>query len=775
MDRTLIYGLAALVFVLVVILVIIYSKYKKLKNGMEKTIKEAREEAQKAIQSKDTFLANVSHETRTPMNAIIGLSHILLQSDLNDEQKTNLFKIKRSAEHLLSITNDILDYSKLEAGKLTLESIPIDGSNFFSNLADIIAPLAIDKNLDLVFDIDPDIPEQWNGDPLRLSQILINLLNNAVKFTQEGYVLLKVTYTHDAKRPVLHFAVTDTGIGLTEDQQRTLFDAFSQADNSISRKFGGTGLGLSISAELTAMMGTHLQVESKIKEGSTFSFDLPLDPQSIVLHETDKLSVRLMEEKNILIVEKSAVNASLLATIFGHYRARPTIARSVEEMHRLLQYEHYHSVFIDSRLLQNPIDKERLKKHSDSVIILQYTLLPSSGNTLAADAVINKPFLPLTIQGTIAEIFGKTIVTQSVTKKHIGFDDILVLGGSRILLAEDNEGNAMVVEGLLEGSGIELVVAENGQKAVETLFKDPKPFDLILMDINMPVMDGYAATSIIREYQKYDDVPIIAMTANITESDMNKSKSYGMQDFIAKPVDVEHLYTTLLKYIEAKRKPAEVSPMKAEPSPSLQQAKPAQTRDDIPGLDIKEGISRLNGNRMAYEKILDKYVELFSDIDTKLANALHAEQFEEGRKLAHNLKGLSGNIGAHEIYRLAAETETAFKHEDAAALTELLATLKRDLGALLHAIKTRKPSQPAEKPRPKEAITPAALSGILESLRASALKKRAKEVKQGCAALSQYRLPPSLESEFKLMTESAQRYAYNDVLTHIDNMLKGLV
>lgn len=768
------FGLLAVIFVLIIILIIVFSKLRKLRSSMDETIAAAKEEARKAMQSKDTFLANVSHETRTPMNAIIGLSHILLQSDLNDEQKTNLFKIKRSAEHLLSITNDILDYSKLEAGKLTLENIPVDSSNFFSNLADIITPLAIDKKIDLVFDIATDIPEQWNGDPLRLSQILINLLNNAIKFTEKGYVLLKVGYSHDEKKPMLHFAVTDTGIGLSEDQQHTLFDAFSQADNSISRKFGGTGLGLSISAELTNMMQTRLQVKSKVKEGSTFSFDLPLDPENIVMHESDKLSVRLMEEKNILIVEQSPINASLLASIFSHYRARPTIAASVDEMNRLLQYEHYHSVFIDSRLLQAPIDKERLKQHSDAVVILQYTLLPTSGNTITADAIINKPFLPLTIQGTMAEIFGKTIVTQSMTKKHIGFEDILILKGSRILLAEDNEGNAMVVEGLLEGSGIELVVAENGQKAIETLFKDPRAFDMVLMDINMPVMDGYAATSIIREYQKYDDVPIVAMTANITESDMNKSKSYGMQDFIGKPIDVEHLYTILLKYIRAKHKPGDVQPMKPEP-------KPAQTgetaRDsgmtELPGIDVADGLSRLNGNQKAYENVLKKYAELFADIDRKLSNVLQRGEFEEGRKLSHNLKGLSGNIGAHEVYRLAAETESAFKTADADALPILISAIKNEISPLIGAINQRARTK-TSTPQNKEPMAPAALYGLLESMRESAVKKRAKEVKQGCNVLAQHQLPSAYEVHFSKLFESAGQYAYADVVKYIDIILKGL-
>lgn len=759
--------LGVLVLVLLLTSLFWLTRYRKLKESLQSQIEEAHNEAQKAIKAKDTFLANISHETRTPMNAIIGLSHILLQSELNDDQKTNLFKIKRSAEHLLSITNDILDYSKLEAGKLELESIQINSNDFFSHLSDLISPMAIDKKLDLVFDISPSLPVHFEGDPLRLSQILLNLLNNAVKFTEKGSVTLYAAPAKHEGQDVIRFEVKDTGIGLKRDQLTVLFDAFSQADNSISRKFGGTGLGLSISSELAAMMGTRIEVESRYAEGSVFAFTLPTGGTDRPDEKLDRLSKRLLEEKSILIYDRETANAAILAAILRHFKARPVVAASLSDLQRLTAWERYDAVLLDSRLF-SVVDVSNLKAHCEAFIVLLYALLPDNSVKQAApNALLHKPFTPLSVQSTMTGIFGKEIAKNSVSKQHVGLEDILVLEGSRILLAEDNEGNVMVIEGLLEGSGITLHSASNGQKAVEALLKSSTPYDLLLMDINMPVMDGYAATSIIREYQKYDDMPIIAMTANITESDMKKTQSVGMQDFLGKPIDVEQFYLLLLKYISPKKKQSDVRPMKTEPSA-------VQTKQtsalEFPGVDTREGLSRLNGNQEAYLKILKKYAELFSDVAKQLDAAAAKGSMEEGRALAHNLKGLSGNIGAKELYRMAAEIEAAFKRGDS-DLSARIHTLDKALGPLITAIKQMKRPQTEE---PKTPITPAALSGMLESLRESALRKKARDIKQGCNALKSHALPKEQQAHFNLLFENAERYRYDQVVHEIDILLKGL-
>lgn len=745
-------------------------KYRGLEQNIDAAVAEASDEAKKAVRTKETFLANISHETRTPMNAIIGLSHILLQSNLSDEQKSNLFKIKRSAEHLLSITNDILDYSKLEAGKLTLESIAIDSNNFFNNISDIITPTAVEKELDLIFDIAPDIPECWRGDPLRLSQILLNLLNNAVKFTQRGQVVLRVIPIEHEGTEALRFEVRDTGIGMTEEQLALLFKAFTQADSSISRTFGGTGLGLSISSELAAMMGSSIHVESRYGEGSVFSFVFPLRRDTKPEEKHDRLSKRLMEGKSILIADQSGTNAKVLASVVSHLHAHPKIAETPKQLLRLLEWERYDALCIDSRMIAE-VDKAFLKKHCDAVVVLLYDILPgSAAKLLAPDAVLQKPFTPLTVQSSMTEIFGKTIVKNKVRKKHVGFEDILVLKGSRILLAEDNEGNVMVIEGLLEGSGIRLHSVPNGQKAVEAVMKTDVPYDLLLMDINMPVMDGFAATSILREYQKYDNLPIIAMTANITESDMNKTKSFGMQDFIGKPVDVEQFYTMLLKYIKTKAAPGDVMPLKIDRPDT--EASPAPGTFTLPGVDTAEGLSRVNGNQEAYLKILKKYAELFADIPARLRKAVSEHAYDEGIAIAHNLKGLSGNIGAMEIYELASVIEAGFRTGER-VIDKRIDMLAEKLHPLLHAIETHIRENVREQTA-KETITPASLSGMLESLRESAVRKKALDIKQGCSALKTYRLPEEQHPLFEQLFASAEHYQYQQVIGHIDAILGGI-
>ena len=786
------------VLALAVFSLLLYSNKLKQKKIFEKQLAQAKHDTDEAAKAKDIFLANISHETRTPMNAIIGLSHILLQTELSYEQKTNLFKIKRSAEHLLSMTNDILDYSKLEAGKLTLEKIGIENINFFSNLSDLITPSAVEKKLDLIFDIAPDFPERWYGDPLRLTQIVLNLLNNAVKFTEKGTVTLRAATTVDeeTESTKLLFEISDTGIGLTEAQQKNLFKAFGQADNSISRKFGGTGLGLAISSELALMMGSKLNVKSKYAEGSTFYFTLPFEPVMTEEKKEDRLLRRLLDTKTILIFDRCRENSAVLASILGHYGARPSVADSHAAVERMLQYGHYNAICLDSRLIGTFKDPARLKKHCDAIVLMQYEVLPDrESRKFSANAVLSKPFSPLLVQSTMTDIFGKAILENRITKQHIEFNDILVLSGAKVLLAEDNEGNVMVIEGLLEGSGIRIDVAPNGRKAVEAIMSAKQPYDLVLMDINMPIMDGFSATSIIREYQKYDDIPIVAMTANITESDMNKTKSVGMQDFLGKPIDVERFYTVLLKYIRPKLKSVEivqVEPEASEPETDNLSGNPAPFY--LPKVDVKAGLERLNGNQQAYLKILRKFSDLFSDITVRLAKMVDADDFEQGRQIAHNLKGLSGNIGADEIYKLASKLEESFKSgnrdlsPDIKVLDDKLSELLKAIDTLLKESKKTPeagivtlnlsladeavPTERADAEISTEHITPAALSGILESLMVSAQKKKALELKQGCAYLLQYDWPDTSKASIGEMIKYAHAYEYDKVIRIIEKILK---
>ena len=765
-------GSSGTIIILLLLLLIMVTRYRKQSQYYKEIIEKVHEGAIEAERAKDTFLANVSHETRTPMNAIIGLSHILLQSDLSSAQKINIFKIKRSAEHLLAVTNDILDYSKIEAGKLEISNSGFVCSDFFSDLADMIGINAVDKKIDLIFDISDEIPDTLIGDSLRISQVLINLLNNAIKFTEKGEVILRVSVTErlDDTCQIL-FEVKDTGIGLSEEQISRLFQAFEQIDNRISRKYGGTGLGLAISKELVEKMHGELHVKSTFRKGSTFYFTLPLKTSQKALKTENKHMKRLLTNKSILILEKNAYAAQLIANTLFRFQALPKIINSINELNAQLAWMQYDAIIIDSRFLSDIKNEQLLYDKSDAIVLLQYAILSDPGdNKIRADSTITKPFTHYSLLHSMSNIFGKDITVNPVKQAQPTFNDILVLKGSKILLAEDNEGNKMVVEGLLEGSGIEVTTVINGHKAVETIFNRPDDFELVLMDINMPVMDGYVATSIIREYQKYDNIPIIAMTANIAESDIEKSKSFGMQGHLSKPIDVGSFYKTLLQFIKPKVKKDDILPM-TDSAPAV---KTKATLSTLPDIDTEDGLSRLNGNINAYQNILYKFADLFEHVTPEFTTQVNTHAFDEGRALAHNLKGLSGNIGAKEIYELAKELEEAFK-EGAGEFTALIEAIDIKLKPLVSAIRTLKSTEASEPQAAKKSLTQETISTLLGKLYVNAKKKKALDVKKVCKTIESYRWPSDYQAAIDTILTSAQGYQFDKIRTEIESIIPDIV
>ena len=756
------------VFVLFSIIFIIIVRNKHQYRSYQKALLKVREEAIEAERTKDTFLANISHETRTPMNAIIGLSHVLLQSDLSHAQRTNVAKIKRSAEHLLSITNDILDFSKIEAGKLEINTTDFNSSEFFSNLADMMSVNAVEKKLDLIFDISKDVPYTLIGDPLRISQVLINLLNNAIKFTDKGEIILRVA-AGAAENGILPitFEVKDTGIGLSEEQISRLFHSFDQADNRISRKYGGTGLGLAISKELVKKMGGELEVKSTFREGSTFYFTLPLETSEPASKAENKHIKRLLLNKSILILEKNPHAAKILADILSYNMALPKTIHSVEALNSQLNLMHYDAVLIDSRYLPDIKDTQLLYKKCDAIVLLKYEILSDPADTrIRVDSTITKPFAYHSVLCSMSDIFSKSITVHDVNQPQTTFDDILVLKGSKILLAEDNEGNVMVVEGLLEGSGIEIKTVPNGQKAVEAIFNKPDEYELVLMDINMPVMDGYVATSIIREYQKYDNIPIISMSANITESDIDKSKSYGMQAHLNKPIDVEAFYKTLLQFISPKVDREGVG--QTESMTPVQKAESASLASlDI---DTEDGLARLNGNLKAYQNILYKFADLFENVTSEFTALVNTHAFDKGRSLAHNLKGLAGNIGAKEIYELAKELEEAFAEHEG-EFKALIGAVDIRLIPLVQAIRSLKTAEEVTPEIDKAHITPETMSRLLNELYVNARKKKALNVKKVCKEIEGFRWPSEHQKSIHAILTAAQGYQFNTICKEIESMV----
>ena len=765
-DDPVILSLGAIVIILLLALTALFLRHRSQGARYQAKIDKVAQEAQEAERAKDTFLANVSHETRTPMTAIIGLSHVLLQGDLDHAQKMNVTKIKRSAEHLLAITNDILDYSKIEAGKLEINSNSFETPHLLNDLADMMGVQAVEKGLDLIFDISPKLPQTLMGDSLRISQVLINLLNNAIKFTDFGEIILRIRVVEAHQRDyTIRFEVQDSGIGLTMEQQSRLFQAFDQADNKISRKYGGSGLGLAISQELVEKMGGRLEVKSTFREGSSFFFTLTLEAPETPLVASNQHMQRILHNKSILILESNSFSATLLANTLAHYRAQPKIISRIDEMYRLLRDMVYDAIFIDSRFLPSITESLLINRQSERIILLNYEVHGEHSVTnLRIDATVTKPFIYQSILHTMKELFDKEITINRVGMGETTLEDILILKGSRVLLAEDNEGNKMVVEGLLQGSGIELTTVTNGQKAVEAILEAEKPYELIIMDINMPVMDGYVATSIIREYQKFDNIPIIAMTANITESDIEKSKDFGMQAHLSKPIDVSDFYQTLLKFIPPKANQQE----RKEILDNQVNRQVLESLTTLPCIDIKDGLSRLNGNSRAYLDVLYKFAEMFADVKSEFQRLIEKKEYSTARALAHNLKGLSGNIGAKEIYTLAQELEDAFKDEEG-EFEALVNAIEHKREPLTHAIITLQQLSGKESKEERPAISTQQAETLLHELSLHARKKKALEVKKSCQQIVQYQWPQEEREKIEKLLRHAKSYQFKEVCDIIES------
>ena len=647
-------------------------------------VEHSRDLAETASRAKSAFLANMSHEIRTPMNAILGLTHLIRRDLASSKQQERLDKVTLAARHLLGIINDILDFSKIEADKLSIEHADFEFDQVFRNLNNLIGSAAEEKKLEIVIRIDPEIPKHLCGDGMRVGQILANFASNAVKFTESGSIVLRARQVaHDAEGVRIRFEVSDTGIGLSEDQQGRLFHAFEQADSSTTRRFGGTGLGLVISRRLAELMGGEVGVQSTLGLGSTFWCELPL---KLATNATvDQALQPLPPALNVLVVDDDANAREALAYMLSEMQARVTNAPSGEVALECVRAALANGLPFDLVLTDwampgmDGIETSR-RIGLQGQPLPKIILVTAYGrdwplNRLREAGImvqLNKPVMPSDLRDAMhAALFGDTpmLAVSAEADEPGAAVDRSPLMGRYILLAEDNVVNQEVALELLHDVGLRVDLAEDGRQAVELVRRNE--YDLILMDVQMPKMDGIAATREIRLLPRRTAVPILAMTANAYDEDRDACLGAGMNDHIAKPVDPERLYRAMLHWMQKRTEKAIPQPEMTAPTPDDSAAQAIGAAfSRIDGLDVEAGLRVVARSWNAYRRVLRLFVTHHREDLQRIRNALDAGQFEEVRSLAHALKGSAGNIGAGVIQALSAGIEQPFKKRqpDAAAV-----------------------------------------------------------------------------------------------------------
>ncbi len=532
-----------------------------IRKAAEQAFQAAQAELERANEAKSAFLANMSHEIRTPMNAVLGLSHLALKTDPSPRQRDYLVKIRSSGQHLLGIINEILDFSKIEAGKLLIESVEFDLDKVLENVSNLISEKAEEKGLELIFDIEPLVNStRLRGDPLRLGQILINFCNNAVKFTEEGNVVIRgrvLEASEDSQ--VVEFSVSDTGIGMTEAQIGRLFQAFEQADTSTTRKYGGTGLGLAISKRLAELMGGDVGVTSELGKGSTFWFTARLGKGAVAPRPSSLWSD--LRGRRLLIIDDNSSARTVLSNMLTNMTFVVDEAASGEEGIEMVRQaakrgEPYDIVFVDWQMpiLDGIETSKRILSLSDLSIPPHLVMVTAYGREdvlkqaeeSGLENVLIKPVTSSTLFDTIIAVL--RIHPEAIDQVQIAPSfEIARTRGTRVLLVEDNEINQEVAIGLLEDAAIQVDLAENGEIAVR--MAQESDYDAVLMDMQMPVMDGIEATRAIRSDPRFQNLPIIAMTANAMAADREQCLKAGMNDHIGKPIDPDQLFSVLLRWV----------------------------------------------------------------------------------------------------------------------------------------------------------------------------------------------------------------------------------
>ena len=748
------------------------------------TIKEIKRQKMIAEEatSKSEFLANMSHEIRTPMNAIIGMTYLTMKTDLSIKQRDYLEKLQSSTHALMDIINNILDFSKADAGKLEIEKIDFTLDDIFVNLANLLGTNAREKGIELIFDYTADVPQRLKGDPLRLGQILINLTNNALKFTREGEIKVKVeVMAKEEQKVTLRFSVSDTGIGISAEQQNRLFHAFSQVDASTTRKYGGTGLGLAICERLTTLMGGRIWVESEPNKGSTFFctvvFGYGQSPKNYrpPVPNGDNKNIRILVIENNPVVLKILMNMleSLGFAAFGAVSMQQGWTELKRDQDTGFDFVlmDWHTADMDS------MDLTHWRKFLDAtgpktqIIMISNCSLPDLAyktKRFGVTKCLPKPIM-------LSKLFDAVTGIFSDNDKSPATDPDLhasaKIKGIKILLVEDNKVNQLVANAILSHMGLKVDIAENGLEALKKL--EEAEYDMVLMDVQMPVMDGYEATRRIRSNPRWSNLPVVALTGHDMSEHRLKGNRCGMNDHINKPVKPDELLAIITKYVNIKELPA------LAPGKSVNEFENTEDLSwpDLPGIIPADGLNRVNGKQDLYKKILRQFRASNVDTVDNLETALSMGDDMTACRLAHTVKGVAANIGAVQLAVVAAELESALMGKGIGFDDALLAKFGESLTEVTDSIKKLEELDVEQKIKEQDAIKadadPDAIRPLMIDLAQMLEIGSSKSMKQ-IEMLGKYLSNTKVDKQFRQLKSDVDIFDMDKALERLKAVASGL-
>ncbi|MBF0428222.1 MAG: response regulator [Magnetococcales bacterium] len=741
--------------------------------------------AEDSFRAKDLFLANMSHEIRTPMNGVLGMIDLALGVELSDKARNFLSQAKSSSHILLRVINDILDYSKMEAGRLIMESVDFYLGDVLEDAINLFRQVAIDKDLELVVSAPPQSIGVLVGDRLRIQQVLVNLVGNAVKFTRAGDICLKAVLVEQTEEMVrIEFSIKDTGIGISDEQVSLLFTPFVQADSSVTRKFGGTGLGLTICKRLVEMMGGKIWVNSTPGKGSRFSFTVVLGRN----HQTVPYSPIVPEDLKGLktLVVEDNVEAQLVAMdMLQHLGMETTCVDSGEHCLETLKLAADQGSPFDLILLDWQLPG--LNGLAVAKVIMEWATRPKiiimtafgkeeiiqDANRQGVDACLIKPMTPSLLLDTILDVFGKTVTKIYDANLH-GVERVEVIrrvGGAQVLLVEDNLINQHVAQEMLDSVGVVTTLANNGQEAIQILSN--QKFELVFMDVQMPVMDGYKATRKLRSMEMFQDLPIIAMTAHALAGDRENCLAAGMNDYLPKPIDINQLFQILVKWINPQHNPVNVSALLAKAAENQQSQ---MSMGDWPGIQVQDALVRLGSSLDFYKTMWWDFMRDHQQVVEEIRTALFVVGDDEmGRSRAHTLKGVAGNLGARELSLAASALEQSIhakmRHEWGGLLEKLERAMKQvkesvaTLGQTVHSADELTTSM--------ENVDREAVALHLTTMTAW-LKKGNVKAGESLEPLHKLLVGTDLQVEVSKLERAMDQFAFDEAIHHLETLANVL-